>query len=34
VWDPADGEQVGSGPFYQVSRLANPLVNEVLIPAA
>ena len=32
VWDPADGQQVWSGPFYQVSRLANPLVNEVLIP--
>ena len=32
VWDPADGQQVWSGPFHQVSRLANPLVNEVLIP--
>jgi Domain of unknown function (DUF4331) len=32
VWDPADGQQVWIGPFYQVSRLANPLVNEVLIP--
>jgi hypothetical protein len=32
VWDSADGQQVWSGPFHQVSRLANPLVNEVLIP--
>ncbi len=27
-----DGRVVGAGPFVQVSRLANPLVNEVLIP--
>ena len=26
------GENVNSGPFRQVSRLGNPLVNEVLIP--
>src|SRR5579872_297156 len=32
VWDAADGQQVWSGPFHQVSRLANPLINEVLIP--
>jgi len=32
VWDAGDGQQVWSGPFHQVSRLANPLVNEVLIP--
>lgn len=32
VWDAAAAEQVWSGPFYQVSRLANPLINEVLIP--
>jgi hypothetical protein len=32
LWD-ADREQaVFSGPFYQVSRLANPLFNEVLVP--
>ncbi|GAC1380251.1 MAG: DUF4331 domain-containing protein [Ktedonobacteraceae bacterium] len=27
-----DGEIMGTGPFEQVSRLANPLFNEVLIP--
>ena len=27
-----NGTVVGAGPFVQVSRLANPLVNEVLIP--
>jgi hypothetical protein len=32
VWDDKRGEHVWSGPFHQVSRLANPLVNEVLIP--
>ncbi len=32
VWDAAASSSVGSGPFRQVSRLANPLVNEVLIP--
>ena len=32
VWDAADGHQVWSGPFHQVSRLGNPLINEVLIP--
>jgi hypothetical protein len=32
VWDAADGQQVWSGPFHQVSRLGNPLINEVLIP--
>jgi hypothetical protein len=32
LWDAASGETVHSGPFYQVSRLGNPLVNEVLIP--
>ena len=32
VWDDADGQQVWSGPFHQVSRLGNPLINEVLIP--
>jgi hypothetical protein len=32
VWDATDGQQVWSGPFHQVSRLGNPLINEVLIP--
>ncbi|GAA1919839.1 DUF4331 domain-containing protein [Nocardioides lentus] len=30
--DPATGTSVGTGPWVQVSRLGNPLVNEVLIP--
>jgi hypothetical protein len=32
VWDAQEGMSVGAGPFRQVSRLANPLFNEVLIP--
>ena len=32
LWDADNGKNVGSGPFRQVSRLGNPLVNEVLIP--
>jgi hypothetical protein len=32
VWDADKHTTVKSGPFHQVSRLANPLVNEVLIP--
>jgi len=32
VWDPDRAEHVWSGPFHQVSRLANPLINEVVIP--
>jgi Domain of unknown function (DUF4331) len=32
VWDADRGLSVDSGPFRQVSRLGNPLVNEVLIP--
>ena len=32
VWDAARSANVQSGPYHQVSRLANPLVNEVLIP--
>jgi hypothetical protein len=32
LWDADHGENVSSGPFRQVSRLGNPLVNEVLIP--
>jgi hypothetical protein len=31
VWDADKGEHVHSGPWHQVSRLANPLFNEVLI---
>jgi Domain of unknown function (DUF4331) len=32
IWDADRGKNVDSGPFRQVSRLGNPLVNEVLIP--
>jgi Domain of unknown function (DUF4331) len=32
LWDADRGENVNSGPYRQVSRLGNPLVNEVLIP--
>jgi hypothetical protein len=32
VWDAQTSASVSSGPFRQVSRLGNPLVNEVLIP--
>jgi uncharacterized protein DUF4331 len=32
--DPRTGRRVGHGPWQQVSRLANPLFNEVLIPMA
>ena len=32
LWDADSGEHVDSGPLRQVSRLGNPLVNEVLIP--
>jgi hypothetical protein len=32
VWDSSTGSTVAVGPFHQVSRLANPLFNEVLIP--
>jgi Domain of unknown function (DUF4331) len=32
VWDTERSQNVSSGPFHQVSRLGNPLVNEVLIP--
>jgi hypothetical protein len=32
LWDADRGENLSSGPFRQVSRLGNPLVNEVLIP--
>jgi hypothetical protein len=32
VWDAEAAQHFSSGPFTQVSRLANPLFNEVLIP--
>jgi hypothetical protein len=32
IWDAQQAMSVGAGPFHQVSRLANPLFNEVLIP--
>jgi hypothetical protein len=32
IWDADSATTVASGPFRQVSRLGNPLVNEVLIP--
>ena len=31
LWDADRGENVNSGPFRQVSRLGNPLINEVVI---
>ena len=34
VFDSRQGKYIGHGPFKQVSRLGNPLVNEVLIPMA
>ncbi len=34
VFDSAQGRFVGHGPYKQVSRLGNPLFNEVLIPMA
>ncbi len=32
VYDADQGEYVNAGPFRQVSRLGNPLINEVVIP--
>jgi hypothetical protein len=32
IWDQDRAEHIWSGPFHQVSRLANPLINEVVIP--
>ena len=32
VWNADEGEDVNLGPFRQVSRLGNPLFNEVLVP--
>jgi hypothetical protein len=34
VFDSAQGKFVGHGPYKQVSRLGNPLFNEVLVPMA
>jgi hypothetical protein len=34
VWDAEKGRYVGHGPWEQVSRLANPLFNEVIVPMA
>ena len=34
IWNAEQGRYVGTGPWKQVSRLGNPLVNEVLIPMA
>ena len=34
VWDEDLGRTVGHGPFAQVSRLGNPLFNEVITPMA
>ena len=34
MWDKAKGKYVGHGPWEQVSRLANPLFNEVIVPMA
>src|SRR5262249_31556942 len=31
LWDADNGQAVHSGPFRQVSRLGNPLINEVII---
>jgi hypothetical protein len=32
LWDVDNGENVNTGPFRQVSRLGNPLFNEVIVP--
>jgi hypothetical protein len=34
VWNKDQGKYVGHGPWEQVSRLANPLFNEVIVPMA
>ena len=34
VRDAATAEDVGTGPWVQVSRLGNPLFNEVIVPMA
>jgi hypothetical protein len=34
IYDADQGEYVNAGPFVQVSRLGNPLFNEVIVPMA
>ncbi len=34
MWDKEKGRYDGTGPWQQVSRLANPLFNEVIVPMA
>jgi hypothetical protein len=34
VWDSRSGKYTGHGPWKQVSRLGNPLFNEVIVPMA
>ena len=34
MFNPATGKYVGNGPWAQVSRLGNPLFNEVVVPMA
>jgi hypothetical protein len=34
IWDSSAGKYVGHGPWKQVSRLGNPLFNEVIVPMA
>jgi hypothetical protein len=34
IFDPHEGRTTGHGPFKQVSRLGNPLFNEVIVPMA
>jgi hypothetical protein len=34
IWDSGAGKYVGHGPWKQVSRLGNPLFNEVIVPMA
>ncbi len=34
VYDAKQGKFVGNGPWVQVSRLGNPLFNEVIVPMA
>ena len=34
MWDKSKAKYVGTGPWTQVSRLGNPLFNEVLVPMA
>src|SRR5689334_869124 len=34
VWDARTGKYTGHGPWKQVSRLGNPLFNEVIVPMA